>query len=133
LGSRGYPEWANLTRALVTGKRQSEGIPEEEDLFSGLYRDPERMKIFLQGMTSTTTRFAQSIAREFPWKEYNTFVDVGCAQGTLPVQLALAHQHLHGTGFDLPIIRPYFDRYVRSFGLGDRLRFMEGDFFKDEL
>src|SRR5439155_16172098 len=67
LGSRGYPEWANLTRALVTGKRQSEGTPEEEDLFSGLYKDPERMKIFLQGMTSSTTRFAQSIAREFPW------------------------------------------------------------------
>ena len=29
-----------------------------------------------------------------PWKDYKTFIDVGCAQGALPVQVALAHAHL---------------------------------------
>jgi hypothetical protein len=58
---------------------------------------------------------------------------VGCAKGALPVQLGLAHRHLQGFGFDLPAVRPYFDEYVRTFDLGERLRFIEGDFFKDDL
>jgi len=33
----------------------------------------------------------------------------------------------------LPTVRPFFEEYVASFGLQDRLRFRAGDFFKDPL
>jgi hypothetical protein len=36
-------------------------------------------------------------------------------------------------GFDLPVVGPIFDEYVRSNGLSDRLRFQPGDFFQDQL
>jgi hypothetical protein len=49
------------------------------------------------------------------------------------VQVALAHPHLTGVGFDLPVVGPIFDEYVRSNGLSHRLRFQPGDFFKDQL
>jgi len=45
------------------------------------------------------------------------------AEGGLPVQVALAHPHLTGIGFDLPAVRSIFDEYVGSFGLSDRLEF----------
>jgi hypothetical protein len=58
---------------------------------------------------------------------------VGCAQGGLPVQLALAHSHLRGTGYDLEVVRPVFQEYVSSFNLQERLGFASGDFFREPL
>src|SRR4051795_9141013 len=84
-------------------------------------------------MTGVSLPTARAIATAFPWQEYQTFVDVGCAQGGLPVEIARAHPHLTGTGFDLPPVRPVFERYVAQHGLGDRLRFRPGDFFADPL
>jgi O-methyltransferase domain len=45
----------------------------------------------------------------------------------------LANPHLVGEGFDLPMVRPFFEEYVTLFGLQERLRFRQGDFFKDSL
>jgi O-methyltransferase domain len=42
-------------------------------------------------------------------------------------------RHLKGAGYDLPVIRPLFEEYVKSFGLEDRIKFVPGDFFKDRL
>lgn len=33
------------------------------------------------------------------------------------MQIALAHEHITGGGFDLPAIKPIFDTYVAGFGL----------------
>ncbi len=46
---------------------------------------------------------------------------------------AVAHSHLAGGNFDLPVVGPIFEEYVQSFGLGQRLSFYPGDFFKDSL
>jgi O-methyltransferase domain len=58
---------------------------------------------------------------------------VGGAQGGVPVQIALKHRHLTGGNFDLPVVGPIFEEYVRSFELHDRLKFHPGHFFKDPL
>jgi hypothetical protein len=63
----------------------------------------------------------------------DTVVDIGTAQGCVPVELGLAHPHLRGGGFDLPVVEPIFSRYVASHGLSGRLRFTSGDFFAHEL
>src|SRR5215218_4752786 len=107
--ARLYPFWGSLTEALRTGKPQ------------------------IEAMTSATLGTAVAIANKFPWDRYQTFVDVGAAQGALPVLVAQAHDHLSGGGFDLPPIGPFFEEYVGSHGLGDRLRFYPGDFFEDPL
>ena len=76
---------------------------------------------------------AHVLAQAFPWQDYRTVIDIGYALGGVPVQLALAHPHLSGGGFDLPPLRPVFEEYVHAFGLDDRLRFYPGDFFADPL
>ena len=103
------------------------------DLFDALYEDPARLRQFLEAMTGISLGAARAIAEKFPWRDYRTFIDVGCAQGALPVQVALAHPHLTGGGFDLPSCEPIFEEYVARFGLADRLRFHPGDFFTDPL
>jgi len=131
--ARLYTFWGSLTEALRTGQPQNEAKGGEEDFFAAIYADPGRLKGFMEAMTGISLGSAIAIANKFPWNRYGTFVDVGTAQGGLPVQVALAHEHLSGGGFDLPPVGPIFEQYVDSHGLGGRLRYYPGDFFEDPL
>ena len=133
LNFRLYGFWASLTEALRTGQPQNEAKSGGGDLFAALYSDPVRLRLFLQAMTGVSLGAARAMAQKFPWRNYQTFIDVGAAQGGLPVQVALANAHLSGGGFDLPVVGPIFQEYVASFGLSDRLHFQAGDFFTDPL
>jgi SAM-dependent methyltransferase len=93
----------------------------------------ERLRQFLHAMTGLSLGASREIAKRFPFADYNTVLDVGCAEGGLLVELALANPHLRGIGFDLPAAREAYDDYVHSFGLGERLAFCGGDFFRDAL
>ncbi|BBU27412.1 methyltransferase/methylase [Burkholderia sp. THE68] len=128
--ARLYPFWGSLTEALRSGLPQNES-KHGGNLFDTLYSDPARLRGFLHAMSGVSMGAARAIARQFPWREYRTFIDIGAAQGALPVQVALAHPHLTGGGFDLPVVGPIFDEYVAANGLQDRLRFYPGDFFKE--
>ena len=130
--ARLYSFWASLTEGLRTGQPQNEAKT-GGDFFEVLYREPAQLEQFLRAMTGLSMGTAMALAQRFPWRDHKTFVDVGCAQGCVPVQVALAHPHLAGGGFDLPPCRPVFEQYVASFGLGDRLRFYPGDFLRDPL
>jgi O-methyltransferase domain/Dimerisation domain len=132
VNQRLYPFWGGLTEALRTGQPQNEA-KRGENFFTALYANPDRLAGFLQAMTSLNRGTAQALARKFPWAHYQTLVDVGTAQGGVPVQVALTHRHLSGGGFDLPQVRPFFEQYVAAHGLNDRLHFYAGDFFQDAL
>jgi len=93
--ARLYPFWGSLTEALRTGKPQNEAKT-GGNFFTALYADPARLKDFVEAMASASLGAAMAIANKFPWDRYQTFVDVGTAQGALPVQVALAHEHLSG-------------------------------------
>ncbi|WP_445146538.1 methyltransferase [Dyella sp. Tek66A03] len=128
--ARLYASWGCLTEALRTGLPQNEskqgGSP-----FDALYQDESGLRGFLQAMSGVSLASARAIAKKFPWQNYQTFIDIGAAQGACPVQIALAHPHLRGGGFDLAVVGPIFDEYVASHGLQERLRFYPGDFFRD--
>lgn len=130
--ARLYSFWGSLTEALRTGQPQNEA-KSGGNFFAALYADPRRLEKFLKAMTGLSLGSAQAIARQFSWKDYRTFVDIGTAQGGVPVQVALAHEHLSGGGMDLPVVQPIFESYVRSRALSARLRFHAGDFFNDPL
>ena len=130
--ARLYPFWGSLTEALRSGSPQNEAR-HGGDFFGELYRDRDRLKQFLHAMTGLSMGAHKAIAAKFRWESYAAFVDVGCAEGGLPVQLALTHEHLTGIGFDLAPCGRHFDEYVASFGLEQRLQFQPGDFFADPL
>lgn len=130
--ARLYPFWGSLTEGLRTGEPQNEAKT-GGDFFAALYADPARLRQFAKAMTGISAGVARALAAKFPWDRYRTVVDVGCAEGAVPVALALVHEHLSGGGFDLPALEPVFDDYVGSFTLADRLRFHAGDFFVDPL
>jgi precorrin-6B methylase 2 len=128
-----YPFWGHLTEALRTGQPQNEIKSGGPGLFETLYAEPARLAEFLAAMTGLSHGANLAIARQFPWTDYSTFVDVGTAQGDLAAQIALANPHLRGTGFDLPEVAPIFEEYVAAVGVADRLVFAPGSFFEQEF
>ncbi|MEH2512327.1 precorrin-6B methylase 2 [Nitrobacteraceae bacterium AZCC 1564] len=130
--ARLYPFWGALTEGLRTGNPQNE-TKHGRDLFDEIYSDPETLRGFLKAMSGLSLGAANAIAKKFNWTDYKTFVDIGTAQGALPVTLSRAHPHLAGIGFDLPVVRPHFEAYAEQHGLSQRLSFHAGDFFADAL
>jgi hypothetical protein len=130
--ARLYGFWGGLTDGLRTGKPQSE-VKTGGDFFAGVYADPAKLESFLGGMTAISRGASLAMARAFPWSDYRTVCDVGAAQGDVLTQVALANPHLTCVGFDLPPVRPVFERYVASHGLAARVSFVEGDFFREPL
>jgi len=131
--SRLYSHWSHLTVALRTGQQQNESAHGEPDPFASLYAEPERLRTFLKAMTGISRGANQAIARQFPWAQYRTAVDVGTAQGDLIVQVVKANPHLAGIGFDLPEVGPIFEDYAAANGLASTLEFRPGSFFSEPL
>lgn len=130
--ARLYRFWGSLTEGLRTGKPQNEART-GEDFFGALYADPQRLEEFLKAMTGLSIEAGRTIAKKFPWKNYRTFADVGCAQGGVAGEVAVAHKHLTGFGMDLPVVQPVFEAYAQAKGVAQRLHFHHGDFFKHSL
>jgi cyclopropane fatty-acyl-phospholipid synthase-like methyltransferase len=84
-------------------------------------------------MSGVSLGAAQAITAKFPWANYKSFADIGCAQGMMPVTIARAYPHLLGTGFDLPQVKPIFEEFVAKHGLSDRVNFLTANFFTDPL
>lgn len=132
--ARLYPFWGSLTEALRTGELQNEAKNSTSaSHFTDIYADPARLRSFLAAMTGVSHAANLAIARQVPWSRYQTFADVGTAQGDLAVQIARANPHLEGIGFDLAEVGPIFEEYARANGVATRLRFQPGNFFQEEL
>lgn len=132
LNARLYGFWGSLTEALRTGQPQNE-IKTGGQTFDAIYSDPDRLKGFLKAMTGVSMGSAMAIAEKFPWQNYKSFIDIGTAEGCVPVAVARRHPHLTGGGFDLPVVQPHFENYVAANGLTDRVQFHAGDFFNEDL
>lgn len=130
--ARLYGFWGSLTEALRTGRPQNE-IRDGQEPFEAIYSSPQRLRAFLAAMSGVSLGSSLAMAAKFPWDRYQTFVDVGTAQGQLPVQVARAHSHLRGVGFDLAEVGPIFEEFVEAQGLADRVSFQPGNFFEDPL
>jgi len=127
-----YPLWGRLGQGLLTGEPQNEA-KEEEDYYANLGEDRRRLAQFLKAMDGLSAQAARVMAERYPWARCQTFIDVGGARGAAAVELARRYPHLHGGCFELPAVRPHFEEYVAQAGLQKRLRFYEGDFFRDPL
>ena len=128
-----YSFWGSFTEALRTGLQQNESKNNGKDFFADMYKTPEKLEGFLKGMTGISLPAAKAIAEKFPWNDYNSFADIGAAQGAVPVELAAAHPHLKGIGYDLAVVKPIFEKFIQARGVAERVRFEAGDFFKDPL
>lgn len=131
--ARLYGFWGSLTEALRTGLPQNEikaGVP---GLFEGVYADPDRLENFLAGMTGLQLGAFTALGHALDLRGYETFCDIGGADGGLAAIVAAANPHLTGVVVDLPPVVPVAAANLARHGVADRVSAVVGDFFADNF
>lgn len=125
--------WARLVEGLRTGEPQN-GTRDTSAMFTEQYRDDTATwRAYMVGMDYLTAPLSAKLADAFDWSRVRSFVDLGGGRGTVAATIAAAHPHLHGAVFDLPPVRPVFEEHLGGTGLGGRISFHGGNFFRDDL
>jgi SAM-dependent methyltransferase len=128
-----YPAWEKLTGLLRTGAPQVAGREDQAAAFERMMADPDHVDRFLRMMDAVSGPLGPELATKFGWAGYDTVVDIGGARGNLLAHILKANPHLRGYVFDLPGIQTPFERHMESLGVGNRARFVGGDFFESAL
>lgn len=133
MNSRLFGFWNDLGPALKTGKPQNEIKHTGKPMFEELYSDEARLGEFLDAMTGFQAANFTRLAEEFDFSRYETVSDIGGALALLSRIIALRHEHLSFTSFDLPQVAPHARKQIDAAGLSGRIRAIPGDFFTDDF
>jgi len=129
-----YRFWADLEQGLKTGEAQNES---KHSLVGGgfdeMYKDPVKLEEFMNAMSGIQMGNFMALVNKFDFNKYKTMVDVGGADGWLSIQVCLKHPGISCTTIDLSPVEPLARKKISHFKLSDRIRFLAGDFFKDEI
>jgi precorrin-6B methylase 2 len=128
-----YGFWGSLTEALHTGQPQNEIKTGAPGLFEGVYAEPERLQVFLDGMQGVQLGAFSALCGTLDLSTHSRFCDIGGANGTLAAMVAGANPHLTGITFDLPPVAPIAEANLGQHGVADRVEVVSGDFFADEI
>jgi len=128
MNNRLYGFWGNLGEGLLTGLPQNEA-KRSEDFFGLIYSDPEKLKEFTNAMSGIQMGNFMAFAQKFHFANYKTLIDVGGSAGLLSLMVAKHNPHMHCTSFDLPPVEPIANATIQQFGLANRVKTANGDFF----
>lgn len=101
--------------------------------YENFYRDEESTREFMDAMWHLSYGVSQELVALADLAGACRLVDVGGANGPFSVAALQQVPGLRAVVFDLPQVAPHLDRSRWLSGLGDRLDFVAGDFFHDEL
>jgi hypothetical protein len=129
--ARLYRFWGSLTEALHTGQPQNEIKTGAPGLFEGVYADPARLEMFLNGMHGLQIGAFRALCSTLDLGAHTSFCDIGGANGGLSAMVAATNPHLTGVTFDLPPVAPIAAKNLARLGVTDRVTTAVGDFFTD--
>ena len=128
-----YKFWGSLEEALKTGEPQNESKFSDKPIFEEIYKDQASLHQFLGAMSSIQMGNFLALANKFDFSPYQTFCDVGGANGSCSIVVAQHHPHLACTTFDLPPVETVAAGNIAAMGLQGRVKASSGDFFVDDL
>lgn len=132
--SRLYNVWSKLDDALKTGKAQNEeGKGGNMEIFEEMYKDPDKLQLFMDGMSGIQTGNFNALINKFDFNNYDTMADIGGADGWLSILVCGKHPKIKCINFDLPPVEPLATKKIAKYNLSDRISHHSGDFVKNEL
>lgn len=130
-----WPLFSHLENAVVEGISQHERAfgKKNEDVFQDAYYSKDEVKIrFMDAMHNIARVTGKDVATAFDLSSYKTACDIGGCTGAMAYELTKAHPGLSVTVFDLPQVIE-MRRHFKPKEDDDRVSFVAGDFFKDDL
>jgi precorrin-6B methylase 2 len=117
--------WAMLANVVQTGK------PAERTASTrGQAAD---QAAFIGAMHNISGQIAGEVIDKLQPLKFDHLLDIGGASGTWTIAFLSAVPEAKATLFDLPPVIPMAERRVAEAGLGDRVNFVPGDFYTDDL
>lgn len=132
MNSRLYGFWGNLEEGLKTGTPQNEA-KDGINIFEMLYSDPEKLKIFVNGMTGVQLGNFMAFSKKFDFSPYKTLTDAGGSGAYLSTKVAQENPHMECVSFDLHPVEAIAKETIKKSHLEDRVSTQSGDFFQDPI
>ena len=101
--------------------------------FETFYRDEQATRAFVEAMWNLSYAASHELAALADLRDGELLVDVGGASGPFAIAALLHRPSLRAVVFDLPPVEPSLREAGRAHGVADRLDFVPGDFFRDDL
>jgi len=129
-----WPMWGNLEGAIREGThRWQETYGWDGPIFSSFFKTDEAMREFLMGMHGFGMMTSPTVVSAIVLSRFAHLVDLGGATGHLAMAACRRYPQMTATVFDLPLAIPLAKEIVGATEVGDRIDFVEGDFFSDAL
>ena len=121
-----------MLETIMTGNTppQLAGVDNSFDLMA---RDPDKIRVFNAAMADITRIVTPAVIRAYDFGKITHLMDVGGGAGELIGAVAAQYPHLSGTILDLPRCAAPAANHLSGLGVGDRVKFLAGDFFKKTI
>jgi predicted O-methyltransferase YrrM len=117
--------WVQLARVVKTG-----GPAERVPSIRGEQADHAA---FIEAMDNISAPMAGPLVSTLQPLAFTHLLDIGGASGTWTIAFLRAVSAGRATIFDLPEVIPFARARIAGAGLADRVEFIKGDFYSDEL
>ncbi len=115
--------WAQLDQA----------VKKDGPVRSNVARDEEQLESFLMGMFNISMGTAPLLVPTLDFSGRKHLLDLGGGPGTYAIFFCRENPGLKAVVFDLPTTRPFAEKTIERFDLGDRVTFEPGDFITDTV
>jgi SAM-dependent methyltransferase len=120
--------WGDLLHSVRTGQTAFEHVF-GRPLFDYIGAQPDFVPIFNAGMAGSSPAVTAALVAAYDFDRFGTIVDVGSGTGSLLTAILQAAPRPRGILFDLPHSGDRAREAIERAGLGERCRFVGGDFF----
>jgi hypothetical protein len=123
------PRWSGMLESVMTGKTAAE-LQGFASSFELMGRTPENVDKFNAAMAELTRLVTPDILRSYDFSGISHLMDIGGGSGELLGAIAQQNGKMRGTVFDLPRCAEAANSHLLQIGIGGRVEFVAGDFFK---
>ena len=117
--------WVQLSRVTRSG-----APAEQKPSIRGAAAD---QAAFIGALDNFSAPAAAKVVEQLQPLKFNHLLDIGCASGTWTIAFLQAVPDAEATLFDLPEVIPMAKRRIAKAGMTDRVSFVPGDFYTDDL
>jgi hypothetical protein len=129
MGRHGTRFWRRLPECVRTGKSAVE-LETGKASFDYVNSDPVFFEDFNRAMTATSNIAADAFTAVYDLSPVSRVVDIGGGHGRLLGGILQRYPQLRGVLFDQPGVVADAPQKLETFGVGDRVEIVGGDFFQ---
>jgi ubiquinone/menaquinone biosynthesis C-methylase UbiE len=120
--------WQGMLETVMTGKTAAQ-LAGFANSFEMMARTPANVGLFNAAMANLTRLVTPGVLAAYDFGRIDRLMDVGGGSGELIGAIARKYPEIQAIVFDLPRCMETANAHLQRIGVGDRTRFVAGDFF----